>query len=134
MTKPGRSAPKPKKQPAANAERGEHSLTLGGAVYRLRPSHAAIQAIERETDQALLSLIARGNAGAMPLRELGVVAAELIRAGADDELTKHVDAERIEEMIFEEGLPKVAPRLVMCLLDAATGGCDASGNAKAAAA
>ena len=124
----------PVEQPAANPVRGEHELELGGVRYRLRPSHAALQAIEQRTEQAILSLIARGNAGAMLLRDMGVVGAELIRAGATDELTKRIDAGRIEELIFEEGLPKVMPALVMCLLDAATGGCDASGNAKAAAA
>lgn len=123
-------------QPAANPTRGEHELTLAGVTYRLRPSFTAIVAIEQKTGETTLALVRRGNTMQIPLADLGIIAAELIREGADpkDQMTRSVNAERIEELIFEEGLQRVTPRLTLCLLDAATGGRTASGEAKAAAA
>ncbi|WP_230630699.1 gene transfer agent family protein [Sphingomonas sp. Leaf37] len=121
-------------QPTANAERGEHELTLAGTLYRLRPSHSALKAIEKKTERATLSLVRLGNTGDLTLGQMGIIAAELIRAGADrdDRFTRNISAERIEELIFEEGLPHATSRLTLCLLDAATGGRDASGDVKAA--
>lgn len=121
-------------QPAAIPERGEHELTLAGVTYRLRPSHEALRAIEKATERSTLALVRLGNAADLSIEQLGTIAAALIRAGATEELTKRVSAERIGEMIFEEGLPHATSRLTLCLLDAATGGRDASGEAKAAAA
>jgi hypothetical protein len=117
----------------ANPDRGEHELLLAGVPYRLRPSHTAMRAIERKTERSTLTLIQRGNAGALSLEELGTIAAELIRAGAapDDFQTQNVDAERIGELIYEEGLHKALGRLTLVLLDAASGGRTASGEAKA---
>src|SRR4051794_15313345 len=91
----------------ANSERGEHELTLEGRTYLLRPSHTALKAIESGTGKATLALIRLGNAGELSLEQLGIVAAELIRAGADesDELAQAIDAERLEEMIFENDGP-----------------------------
>lgn len=133
MSARGKASP-PVEQPAANPDRGEHELTLAKITYRLRPSHGALRAIERKTERSTLALIRLGNTGELSIEQLGVVGAELIRAGATDEMTRAVDAERIGELIFEEGLPKATARLTMCLLDAATGGRDASGEAKAASA
>lgn len=118
----------------ANAERGEHEIMLAAKTYRLRPSHTALKAIEQETGKPVLALVRLGNTGELTLEQLGVIAAELIRAGAEerDEMTRGVNAERIEELIFEDGLPKVQSCLTLCLLDAATGGRDCSGNPKAA--
>lgn len=117
---------------AANAKRGEHELQLGRRKYRLRPSHAAIEAIEEGTGLSLLALIHLGNAAELKTRQLGVIGAELIRAGADDkdELTRSVDAEKIAELIFEEGVIGATVRLTLCLVDAAGGGRKASGEAK----
>jgi hypothetical protein len=121
-------------QPKANANRGEHELTLAGVTYRLRPSHAAMQAIEAKTEQSLLVLLRLASVGNLTLDQVGEVAAELIRAGADeaDQITRHVGAKRIGQLIYEEGLPRVMARLTVCLADAASGGRDAEGNAKAA--
>jgi hypothetical protein len=120
----------------ANPERGEHAITLGGKTYLLRPSHTALKAIEVETGRATLALIRLGNVGELNLEQLGIIGAELIRAGAaeDDEMTQSVDADRIEELIFEneKGLPEAQSRFTLCLIDAATGGRDLSGEAKAA--
>lgn len=128
----------PRASRAANPARGEHELVLGGTRYRLRPSHEALVAIEEATGVSTLALVRRGNAGELTYAALGAIAGELIRAGADegDAITRAVDDERIGELIFEsdDGLPAITARLTLCLLDAATGGRTASGEAKAAAA
>lgn len=122
--------------PKANPARGEHELELGGTAYRLRPSHTALETIEEETDLSTLQLIQLAGSGGLKRRDAGVVAAELIRAGAaaDDHLTRNVSAERIAELIHEEGLAKVYAILVICLIDAAKGGRTSAGEAKAATA
>lgn len=121
--------------PEANPHRGEHELELGGKTYLLRPSYTAIDAIERKTEKAVVDLIRLGNGGSMPLAIAGVVAAELIKAGAGekDTLTRNVSAERIAQLIFEHGIGSVIARLTLCLIDVATGGRDAQGEAKAVA-
>ena len=120
---------------AAVPERGEHMLTLGDRAYRLRPSFSAIRTIEEKTGKALLELVRIGNTGAMPLAMAAQTAVGLIRAGADDDdrMTRAVTADRIGELIFEQGIPGVTARLTLCLLDAATGGRDAAGEVKAVA-
>jgi hypothetical protein len=120
--------------PFANAERGEHDLTLGKKSYRLRPSHQAMLAIEQKTEKSTLALVRLGNTGDLTLTQLGIIAAELIRAGADpkDSAARNVDDERVAELIYEHGLPAVTSRLTLCLLDAATGGRTSEGEAKAA--
>lgn len=117
----------------ANKARGEFQLTLGGKTYRLRPSHEAIVAIEEET-RPLLVLVRLANAGDLGNKQMGIIAAELIRAGADekDTLTRAVHSEPIGRLIYEEGVGRVLPILTLCLLEAATGGRLASGEAKAA--
>ncbi|HEX8419471.1 MAG TPA: GTA-gp10 family protein [Sphingomonas sp.] len=115
-------------------ERGEHELVLAGVTYRLRPSHQALRGAERKTERSLLELLRLANAGGLSLDEIGIVVAELIRAGADekDVVAQNVDAERISELIYEEGLHKAIARVTLCLIDAASGGRKASGEAKAA--
>ncbi|MFN3517952.1 MAG: GTA-gp10 family protein [Sphingomonas sp.] len=119
---------------AAIAERGEHMLDLAGASYRLRPSHQAMRAIEAKTERSSLELVRMGNVGALSLDQLGTIAAELIRAGAEDEMTRSVHPERIGELIYEQGVAGVTFRLTAVLADAVSGGRKASGEAKAAAA
>ncbi len=119
----------------AIAERGEHELVLARVAYRLRPSHAAMRAIERSTERSALELVRLGNVGALSLDQLGTIAAELIRAGADesDDLTRGVSAERISELIYEQGVAGATFRLTAVLADAVSGGRKASGEAKAPA-
>ena len=120
---------------AAIAERGEHELVLAGVTYRLRPSHSAMRAIERVTERSALELVRAGNVGALTLDQLGTIAAELIRAGADqgDTLTRGVSADRIGELIYEQGVAGATFRLTAVLADAVSGGRKASGEAKAPA-
>lgn len=133
-----KAAPKridpPASQPTANAARGEHELKLQGVTYRLRPSREALKAIEARTRTPVLKLSLLGDAADLTIEQLGVIAEELIRAGAEDEATRHVSAARLEELIIEESMARVTGRLTYCLSDACTGGRTAEGNAKAATA
>lgn len=115
----------------ANPERGEHELVLADVSYRLRPSHGAIRQIEKKTERSLLEIIQLASRGALTFDQLGIVAAELIRAGAENDLDRRVDPERIGELIFEGGVGPALARVQLALLDAATGGRTASGEAKA---
>ncbi|WP_294292709.1 GTA-gp10 family protein [uncultured Sphingomonas sp.] len=117
----------------ANPDRGEHEIELGGVVYRLRPSHEAIRAIERKTDRSTLELYSMGNRGALSLDHLGVIFGELIRAGAARDLDRHVHDEQIGALVYEGGQHKAMARATLVLIDAASGGRTASGEAKAAA-
>lgn len=118
----------------ANPDRGEHELALDGVDYVLRPSHQAIRAIERVTERSLLDLTRLGNVGGLTVDECAAIAVELIRAGAgkDDQATSNVGVARVGELIFEAGLHKAMARLTLCLIDAASGGRTASGEAKPA--
>ncbi|RSV15196.1 hypothetical protein CA235_09680 [Sphingomonas sp. ABOLF] len=122
----------PAEQPVAIEDRGEHELTLAGVTYRLRPSHPALVAIEKKTGRSNLALVRLGNTQDLSNEQLGIIAAELVRAGATDAMTRAVSAERFGELIYEEGAVRACARLTLCLLDAATGGRTASGEAKAA--
>ena len=119
---------------SANPARGEHGLMLGGKHYVLRPSFQASSAIEEETGLSLMELMRRANQCALSLSDLGVVCAELIRAGADkgDAMTASVSAERISELIFEEGMGAVTATVTLVLVDAIGGGRTAAGEPKAA--
>ena len=132
--KPRRRRPRtaPHRAAPANKDRGEHSLTLGGIAYRLRPSHTALAEVEQELG-AIYSLWRRANGFDLTYEEIGILLAALIRAGAspDDRLTAHVSASRIAELVFEEGVANVLPFLVLVLADAITGGRTVEGELKA---
>lgn len=131
---PPRSPRQPRTPEKANPERGEHEVSLGGVTYVLRPSYAAIRAIEDKSGKSIVDIAKEGHAGAMLLYDAQIVAGEMIRAGAgDDPFLANLSNEKIGELIFEAGLPHVAARLVVALVDAATGGRTASGEAKAVA-
>jgi hypothetical protein len=118
--------------PPANPARGEHSLTLGGVSYRLRPSGQFCRIVEDEVG-ALLDLFSRANTYRLKIEEAATIVTELIRAGAEpgDKLAANVTEEVIYDLIYEEGIAKVLPVLVIVLSDAVTGGRKASGEAKA---
>ena len=121
-------------QPTANSVVGEHELKLGAVTYRLRPSREALKAIESRTRTPVLKLSLLGDAADLTIEQLGIIAEELIRAGAEDEATRYVGADRLEELIIEESMARVTGRLTFCLSDACTGGRTSEGNAKAATA
>ncbi|NLS28157.1 hypothetical protein S2M10_31660 [Sphingomonas sp. S2M10] len=116
-----------------NEERGEHELVLGGKTYVLRPSFEAIAAAEKKAGYALTVLARMANTGELSLRQVGVIAAELIRAGSDSDFVRNVDDERIAQLAYEAGMRTIMPRLALVLIDAALGGRKASGEAKAVA-
>lgn len=132
--KPKAAAGMPSAQPAANTARGEHELTLAGVTYRLRPSREALKAIESRTKMSVLKLAQRGEVADLTITQLGIIAEQLIRAGGEDDVTRHVGADRLEELIQDESIARVTGRLTFCLADACTGGVTASGNVKAATA
>jgi hypothetical protein len=78
----------------ANKQRGEGELVLAGKAYRLRPSHDALEAIEDETGKSLIALV-RMATGELTLRQVGIVGAELIRAGADEGDELHEECRRV---------------------------------------
>lgn len=117
---------------SANPTRGEYSLMLGGRKYLLRPSFSAQVAIENALDKTYFELAAAAQSAAIKIQDAAVVVAELVNAGTDDPLSK-VSAERVGEMIYEAGMPSIAPVLAVCLIDALSGGRTASGEVKAVA-
>lgn len=115
----------------ANASRGEHEITLAKVTYLLRPSFAACQGIEAALGRSLIELLRSANMAALTYEELGVALTELIRAGADDDMTKRIHPDRIAELVFEEGSGAAMARLTLVLADAISGGRDIEGNSKA---
>lgn len=120
--------------PIGNDERGEDEITLGRKTYVLRPSYEAIKALEKETGKTVLELVALGNAGRISIEDLGVIVAELIRAGAKPgDVAARVSGEGIGIKILEKGLISTIPLITLLLIDVASGGRTASGERKAAA-
>lgn len=116
------------------AERGEDEIVLAGVTYRLRPSHAALRAIERKTERSTIELYSLGNRGGLTIVQLGQILGALIRAGAaEGSLERHVNDERIEELVFEAGLHSAMARVTLMLIGAASGGRTSSGEAVAPA-
>ncbi|WP_375290916.1 GTA-gp10 family protein [Qipengyuania sp.] len=117
---------------AANANRGENTLVLGGTAYVLRPSYAAITTIEEQLGRSSIELLRAANGMALSYEDQGVIVAELVRAGAakDDEFTRNVSAERMGELIFEEGSAPAFVAITVALASAVGGGRTAAGEAK----
>jgi len=120
---------------------GEISITLD-AEYVLRPSYAAISAIEDKTGRSVIELANDAAQGGLKLRESAIIAAAMMRAwgneatGIGDEVqagAARSNEARVGELIYEAGLPKINTRLAIVLIGAATGGYTISGKAKAAA-
>jgi hypothetical protein len=91
-----------------NAERGEVAITLGGHAYVMLPTRAAANAIESQIG-SIYWLSQRMLLGAYfpTFREMAIVVAECIRAsGKDrgDDMRSRVSTERVEDLLFEEGL------------------------------
>lgn len=122
----------------ANSERGELALVLDGQTFVLRPSFTAISAFEAVTGKGLLDLTRAALDGRLPLAEGALIAAECIRAwgrASDNVTARAVSTERIAELLIEmdggyrAGLAVIGSVLAL----AATGGCTAQGEVKAAA-
>ena len=96
----------------ANPLRGEVPLTLGGRVYVLRPSFAAIVAVEQRLG-GVIALAVKGSKGELGLREMAALIFETMEkdgSGAPSE-------EEVGALILEEGLAAISP-VVSALLAA----------------
>ena len=101
----------------ANRLRGEVALTLGGCPHVLRPSFAAIVAIEERLG-GMIGLAFKASKGELGVREMAVLIFETWekgRIGAPSE-------GEIGEMILDEGLASVAPAVSALLAAVLTGG------------
>lgn len=126
--------------PANLNERGEITLELEpGAVYVLRPTFAAIMAIEKATGKALGALHDCAFDASMTLSEAAIIVTECIKAwGADaasgDEphrvAAPQASVRRVAELIYQmPGGLFVTLRVIRVLLaGAATGGYTPQGN------
>lgn len=110
-----------------NADRGEVGLTLGGHVYPMLPTFAAANAIESQLGPAA-ALLARfaGRVEPPTFHQLAVIATECIKAaGADrkDDMLSRVNAERVGELIYAEGLGNdLFKSFIQILTNICTGG------------
>ena len=117
-----------------NPERGEVPILLDGKVYPMRPSYAAIQAIER-AHGPILSLVTRLShpLQRLTIDELATIITETVRAAGkdrDDAMLKGVQKDRIAELVFEEGVIRVVESLEVLLVNMITGGSKGGGKSK----
>jgi Phage tail tube protein, GTA-gp10 len=96
----------------ANSLRGEVALTLGGCPYVLRPSFAAIVAIEERLG-GVIGLALKASKGELSLREMAVLIFETLEKHESDAPSE----DEIGERILDDGLASVAP-VVSALLAA----------------
>lgn len=122
---------------SANPVRGEIALALGesGKEYVLRPTFAAIQAIEEKTGKGLLRLSRDGATGDLTLTETAIIANECIRAqgkATGDAIMAAYDTARVAELIHaaEGGIAATMGRLSVLLALAATGEYTPAGELK----
>jgi hypothetical protein len=110
-----------------NEERGEVLILLDGKPYPMRPSYAAMKAIERVTGSTLTSLVFRL---ALPkvglsLEEMSVIVTEGIRAAGADRGDKMLQAfayDRVGELIYAGGFLVATDPIEQFLKNAITGG------------
>jgi hypothetical protein len=93
----------------ANRERGEASLTVGGAALLLRPSFAALVAAEEELGP-LFALVERAAEGKLRLAELAALFWHCVA-----ERPQGCTREQIGEALAEQGLAKATPVLRLLL-------------------
>lgn len=94
---------------AANAQRGEAALQVGGERLILRPSFEALVAAEEELG-SLLSLVEKAAAGDLTLRQIAILFDHLSRNRSE-----RITRERIGQALVELGLAKVTPVLRLVL-------------------
>lgn len=122
-----------------NKERGEFALELEGVSFTLRPTYEAILAFEAETGKGLVELAGAALGGSLSLSELATIVAHCIRAWGKenkDVAASGVNAARIGGLIME-GNGGVSQAMILTgsmLALATTGGINAKGEVKAAAA
>jgi hypothetical protein len=107
------------------------------AEYTLRPSRQAISNIEKALGKALPQLTVQCGSLALPVEELGICIAELMKAYAvfDPDagtVYKAPNPAKIADLIYEHGPVDTARRLAIIFTGALTGGYTAAGEPKAA--
>ena len=119
---------------------GEITVTLD-AEYTLRPSYAAIAAIEDATGESIIQLANAAATGRLKLKESAIITTELLKAwgreaveGSDpnQRAAARFGVDGVARQIYEAGQPGINARLALVLIAAATGGYTAAGKAKAA--
>lgn len=109
---------------SANPIRGEAEIVLDGVTYVLRPSFAAMAAIERGSGKSLMQL-AQASTDGLPLETLALIVTECVRAHGRETGDAGLAAwktDRVAELIFRSG---IFPALTACqevLLAALSGG------------
>ncbi len=78
-----------------NAARGEVAIGLDDSTFVMRPTLAAIQAIEQRTGQGLFAIWARLRDNALTTQEIAIVAHEGMRA-----VDSTIAYERVSAMIY----------------------------------
>lgn len=101
----------------ANPLRGEVSLTLDGRAYVLRPTFAAIVAVEERLG-GVIGLVLRASKGELGLREMAALVSETMEKGGSDRPSE----EEIRTLILEEGLAAVSPAVSALLAVILKGG------------
>lgn len=91
----------------ANSLKGEVEIRLGGERFVMRPSFAAIMAIEADLG-GVVPLARRAARGDFGLRDLTVIVREGLNAHARAAGVKPFDADRVGAMILAEGIANVA--------------------------
>lgn len=111
----------PRKMPnSANPHRGESALTLGGNIYRLRPSFAALVRVEEELG-SLIALVERAGSGALGIKDIVVLLHACAVAGGHD-----ISRDDFAAALLKEGITASVGPLRDIL--AAVMGPDASGQ------
>ena len=128
---------KPKPDEAEIDTRGHITLPVDGTEYVLRPSFEAIVSIERQLGRSLFDLAGDSTQGRLSFEDMGVIASEMMRAygksNPEDPLAssyRGAKAERLSELIYEAGGPRICARITVLLMGALTGGYTASGEVK----
>ena len=122
----------------SNPTRGDATIILDGVDVLMRPSYAAISAIEQQSGKGLIALAQEAGEGSMTMATAAIVVTQLIRAGASegDISYKHAQVATVGNLIMEAkgGLIIALKKIELVLFMAASGGYDSSGEVKATAA
>lgn len=101
----------------ANTERGGVPITLAGKTYTMMPTFKSVIEIEERTGLSILELakrLAKGQGGMT--HHVAVIAAGVRASG------ESADYDNLGQMVFAEGLDKVALPVLLFLTRALNGG------------
>ena len=93
---------------AVNPDKGEVGLKLGERVFPMLPDMTACNAIESQIGSVVWLWLRFSRGEYFPtFREIAIIATECIRAAGkdrDDEMLAKVSVEKVQELIYAEGL------------------------------